>query len=493
MGESTPAPLAGLRAATTTATPLSAIPAPLAAVSHRRQPCFARAAAWSPDGGSHVLLQRDDHSVCVYRVGQRGSAGALCFAPAAELASPSPLLTAQWYPFAYAGPADEASWMLLVSARDTPLRLIAASSGDTRYAYALPSHTETLLAAYSAVIAPASPAVAQIHPDAFLGPLALLYAGLDNATLALIDVTSPTPCAAARVSLGMRAGHAALQRIRAQAPSSARASRSIGQRGIVTCLTLVPPGLDDESPELLAVGTSDGSIGLYDTAALSVLANIGRVQPWDPQRPQQIESLGLNACVAGWRAGLSLGLPCAAAGASVASASVQPETPEAVSQIVSLPASPYLLGVAQRRHPGRILVYDLRYVPRHAAPAVAAFPSVSGPAYASRVRAMVQDGSLDFESRAPAAALLAVLSPPDASEQSSGPTNQRIMFSVDKQGAWLASGAYEDGAVHFWDIREDSLLDRSQGVVRHPTVSFRAHNGKSSVALPAVVLDCSPR
>lgn len=154
--------------------------------------------------------------------------------------------------------------MILVSARDTPIRLIDARNGSTRYAYALPNHVETLQAAYSAIIAPAPPG--QVGG----GAMALLYAGLDNATLAILDVTRSTPGVAARVSLGLRAGHAALNRARSQSGSGTKC-KALGQRGIVTALTLIP-GMDENTSEALAVGTTDGSMALYDTAALGLLA-----------------------------------------------------------------------------------------------------------------------------------------------------------------------------------------------------------------------------
>lgn len=233
-----------------------------------------------------------------------------------------------------------------------------------------------------------------------------------------------------RVPLHLRANHASL-------PSPIR-HRGLGQAGLIFAITLVP-SLDSNQEYWVAIGSSKGSVGIYDLSILLHLAHQAAAESWNPHKIQQIETLGIQACVASWQVGL------------------KGETEEAVTQIEILPCTPYVVAVTQRKT-ARILLYDLRYIPR-----------TTG-----------QVEQYDFTTQITGAALLAILSPskPTGSsekenENEENRTNQRLVFSIDSTGTWLASGSESDGKVHLWDLRK--VLD-AHGTIVLPDLSCKVHD-----------------
>ena len=339
-----------------------------------------------------------------------------------------------------------------------------------------------------------------------------------------------------RLSLGLKAGHSAARALhprhqqRADDGSKRRrvAERegdesgsvgnigAIGQRGIISATALsfdtaTKPSLSSSSEnpngeatseEIIALGTLDGNIGIYSTAWLRYLASSHQQGPWDPHKMEALETIGLNAALSGWKAGL----PPSRKSPANATANEEEEEEEdadaAISQLAFHPTTPYFLFVSQRRHKDRVVVYDTRYLPRRSAQGGTA------------------DGVLEFERFPGEEAVAAVLCTSLPGEETGGGntrgegekynTNQRVFFDVDWAGRWLVCGGTApsnaehehsgeeekgDGWVHVWDILEDALLsrpeeassasdagDRAKAKWKMPRFSFRAHDGELAPA-----------
>ena len=126
---------------------------------------FWRKAVWSPDGGSHVLTQSEDHHIEIFRVVNSSSLPSdltassssssrdgpvhaasdfpLTFSSTLKWKAPSPIVEVAWYPYASSTAAQDgsvgsqsesesATWMFLVSCRDLPIRLVDANIGKVR-------------------------------------------------------------------------------------------------------------------------------------------------------------------------------------------------------------------------------------------------------------------------------------------------------------------------------------------------------------------------
>jgi hypothetical protein len=83
-----------------------------------------RSLSRSPDG-THLLAQSDDHHVDVFQLKVHESSHDLI--EVFSIRAPTTLLAVEWYPFAQYN--DPASWCLVMSARDVPIRLIDAYQG----------------------------------------------------------------------------------------------------------------------------------------------------------------------------------------------------------------------------------------------------------------------------------------------------------------------------------------------------------------------------
>ncbi|KDN52151.1 hypothetical protein K437DRAFT_254527 [Tilletiaria anomala UBC 951] len=522
-----------------------------------RRCVFWRRARWSPDGGSHILTQSEDHRIEIFKVVNTSAAlrnlkcetlvngkgdksnpkaegvsevgHALQLERTLEWIAPSPIVEGAWYPYAAYAPLQENQpqhashpWLFIVSCRDTPIKLVDAHTGKTRSSYSLESHIETLLSAHTLAFSLYPSMTSSEHP-----PQLVMYAGLSStAQLGLFNLAESEGInRAGRVSLGLKAGHSAAKALAATRQEHAAHDRavkrrkrnqsitcnavggSIGQRGIISCFDIafdcasVERGGDDPSAkageEILAIATLDGGIGLYSTAALRYLAAADGAA-WDPHKMETLAGIGLNACLSGWRAGL----PSASnADDDDYNHGVQGDGEEdaAASQILFHPTIPYLLFVAQRRHKGRIIVYDTRYLPRrkHSTGSFdnqgLSFDEVDFERTASAqcIAAVLMTGRVERSaSPSPVAAAAAAAR---SSTRTARPNNQRVFFDVDWAGRWLVSGGpppaslidgkQEEGEgggwVHVWNISEDALLSGPSG----PNKS-EATQGKDWFKLP---------
>ncbi|KAF8321893.1 WD40-repeat-containing domain protein [Amanita rubescens] len=136
---------------------------------------FMRAAKWSPDGLS-VLGHCENRAFQLFELPDRlvqPSGPNISVQPSASLKQPSPILDFQWYPTATRH--DPASYCFVASVRESPVKLLDASSGRLRASYRIVDHCERQIAP---------------HSMAFNLTANKLYCGFENAIEAF-DIHSP--------------------------------------------------------------------------------------------------------------------------------------------------------------------------------------------------------------------------------------------------------------------------------------------------------------
>lgn len=363
-----------------------------------------RRATWAPDGSAILAITESQNK----HVLQRHASGHL--ERIVEHKSPSPNLDAIWYPVPAMGQptnpdsgADQTPstsiWCFAESHRDLPTRLTAANDGRTRASYSIMNHVEKFVGPHSLAFSP---------------DLSRLYCGLYSG-LAIFPLSRP--------GLNMHA-HVPL----------ISGKRSIGgQKGIVSALATSTHPSDPSSHELVAVGTFNGTVGVYDFSPAAFP---------EPAEHTSIpsaagfaeESLAQISCLAGW----------------------SEIEGDGITQLRFHPLSPYVLFVASRRS-DYIYVYDIRYL--------------MGDTSRWLFRPLSQAAS-----GVRSAHLLAKLPRPD------GASHQRIHFDVDWAGRWLASGD-ENGMILLWRIDTGRFMDQhdeqddaeAQALELRPDFSWSAH------------------
>ncbi|SPO28437.1 related to Guanine nucleotide-binding protein beta 5 [Ustilago trichophora] len=360
---------------------------------------FYRRASWAPDG-SAILAITESQRKHVHRCSSSGG-----IERTSELKNPSPLLDAVWYPVpALRQPTDDqesqgtatTTWCFAESHRDLPIRLTASNNGESRASYSIMNHVEKFVGPHSLAFSP---------------DLSRLYCGLFSA-LAVFPLSRPGLNTHANVPL-----------------TSGKRSTG-GQKGIISAVaTTAHPS--DASQELVAVGTYNGSVGIYgfDPTTLP--------DPTEHTATQTTsygeETLAQSSCLAGWRE----------------------IEGDGITQLKFHPLVPYVLFVASRRS-DYMYVYDARYL-------------------------MGDTSRWSFRPLAQAAAgvrtahLLAKL------RRSGGASHQRLHFDVDWAGRWLATGD-ENGMIHLWRIDTGRFMDQadldeeaSEVLELKPDLSWKAH------------------
>ncbi|KAL9936450.1 hypothetical protein V8E36_004518 [Tilletia maclaganii] len=450
---------------------------------------FWRRAKWSPDG-THVLLQGEHHSLETLRLSRPDSVqgevvSALEKAKLEEgqlpvYHAPAPLLDAAWYPYAQASsPSSSATsgkskavdatteaeeeewtrkqtWCFLSSVRNVPVRLVDADSGQSRTSYGVMDHVERFVAPTAMEFSPygdrfyaghdsyltthelASPGLNTHTHMALAGPAANSHAGPLCIHLPTKSESGPETTTTSTTSKRSK-----LRLKRAQR----RQIASVQQRGIISSLSvcldpgyhldgqIVSPEEDGRMPEVLAMGTFSGNVGLY---ALGRGSSAG------------------ECCVAGWKEGQGTG----------------------ISQVAFHPGAPNLLFVKSRRS-DLIKVYDVRLLCGclavdfqsraqasfsgrtsgtlvailHPSPARKSLTVVSSQAHSNGTERSSGDqpGAQDVEAPKTRDAEQRPLQKKKPHRRRKERTQQRRFFDIDASGRWLCAGD-ASGTVRVWDI-----------------------------------------
>ncbi|SNX85728.1 related to Guanine nucleotide-binding protein beta 5 [Melanopsichium pennsylvanicum] len=370
-----------------------------------KQPChdFYRRAMWAPDGSVMLAIteSQQKHVLDFSRTGviQRKL----------QTKSPSPLLDAIWYPV----PAIEqskddadsiasdhlatctATWCFAESHRDLPVRLTSSTDSSLRATYSIMNHVEKFVGPHSLAFSP---------------DLCRIYCGLYSC-LAVFPLSTP----------GLNT-HSHIPLISAKRSSN-------GQRGIISAIATVAHPSEPSTHELVAVGTFQGTIGIYDL----VPAQFPQPVEHTAMSSYDEQALAQSSCLAGWRE----------------------VEGEGITQLKFHPRSPYVLFVASRRS-NYIYVYDTRYLMGDTSRW--SFKPLIEPSKGVR-----------------SAHLLAKLRRPG------GNSHQRMYFDVDWAGRWIATGD-EHGVISLWRIDSERFTDvgtedeeSTVAVELLPDLNWRAH------------------
>ncbi|PWN92465.1 hypothetical protein FA10DRAFT_300947 [Acaromyces ingoldii] len=280
-----------------------------------RRDTFWRRVVWSCDG-THLLCQSEDHHIDLFCVslpseqpssddgGATSASQAPSWSHTLTVRAPSPILAVEWYPLSTH--AEPWTWCFAMSCRDVPVKLVDATTGQTRATYGIIDHVERFLSPLSL---------------AFDLTGTLLYCGLKDA-VAVFALAQP--------------GNEPLEMLHLGPTGGWGASRA-GQRGLVSCLAVLAEGGDYQQQqqryddngegangtgtgELLAVGTLSGTVALY-----------------------RLDARGCDS--------LHEGLVCA----------WKDDDSRGLSQLAFHPSAPHVLFTASRRSDA-VRAFDLRYV-----------------------------------------------------------------------------------------------------------------------------------
>ncbi|ORY74295.1 WD40-repeat-containing domain protein [Leucosporidium creatinivorum] len=209
---------------------VSAAPSTRAAGKQRCN--FFRDAKVSPDG-SCALVLAEDRSLSLYII-PSSSSSEQDWLPEWTYHPPDAVLSYEWFP--RASPANPPYFAFAVGVKDHPVQLLDGSDHRIRASYPIIDHRERFVAPHSMAFAPDG---------------SKLYCGFENA-IEILDIAQPG-------SEGIRLH-----------TSPTRSSRS-GQKGIMSSLAFSP-----DYSGILAAGSFNGTIGLYDTTCKNVLVRLLR-------------------------------------------------------------------------------------------------------------------------------------------------------------------------------------------------------------------------
>ncbi|PWY97146.1 hypothetical protein BCV70DRAFT_143124, partial [Testicularia cyperi] len=347
---------------------------------------FYRRASWAPDG-SVILATTESQRAHILAVdASTHTAPRLLHASR----SPSPLLDAVWYPIPassvaphHEGEEEEGredavgttAWCFAESHRDLPIRLTSSVDGSSRGSYAIMDHVERYIGPHSLAFSP---------------DLSRMYCGVYGG-LAVVPLSQP----------GLNT-HSSL-------PLSGAKGEGGGQRGIVSALTTTAYAGDSEQ-ELVAVGTYDGTVGIYAIHPASLPAAADHTAT--VHNRDEARRIAQRSCLAGWRE----------------------VEGEGITQLKFHPALPHILFVASRKS-DHICVYDTRYL----------FGNTNRWSF----RPLLQPSGSNAQR---GGALLARLYRPGSR------THQRLHFDIDWAGRMLAAGD-QDGTIRIWKIDGSRFTD----------------------------------